>query len=84
MFVWRWTVRKETHDIRKRQKAEKRAVLKDGVAALMLPVIIIVGIRFGIFTPTEAAVKPNQVIFISTFVYTKSSIKRSSHYILSY
>jgi tripartite ATP-independent transporter DctM subunit len=32
------------------------AALKEGVWALFLPAIIIVGLRFGIFTPTEAAV----------------------------
>ncbi len=44
----------------------------------MLPVSVIVGIRFGIFTPTEAAVvAATYAIFISTFVYKELSIKDS-------
>ncbi|BCH35182.1 dehydroascorbate transporter [Mesorhizobium sp. L-8-10] len=46
------------------------AAAKDGIWALMLPVIIIGGIRFGIFTPTEAAVVAAvYAIFVSTVVY---------------
>lgn len=40
----------------KASAAERRRVLVDGLAALMLPVIIVGGLRFGLFTPTEAAV----------------------------
>jgi tripartite ATP-independent transporter DctM subunit len=40
----------------KQSAGELAAVLKEGVWALFLPAIIIVGLRFGIFTPTEAAV----------------------------
>ena len=35
--------------------AERWAALKDGIWALLLPVIIIGGILSGLFTPTEAA-----------------------------
>ncbi|MBD1564660.1 TRAP transporter large permease subunit [Vibrio sp. S12_S33] len=78
MFVWRMTVSKENLDTSdKATKAEKHAALKDGVWALLLPVIIIVGIRFGIFTPTEAAVvAAAYAIFISTFVYKELTIKK--------
>jgi tripartite ATP-independent transporter DctM subunit len=78
MFVWRMTVRKENLETSaKATKAEKRAALKDGVWALLLPVIIIVGIRFGIFTPTEAAVvAAAYAIFISTFVYKELTLKK--------
>ncbi len=76
--VWRMTVRKENLETSaKATKAEKRAALKDGVWALLLPVIIIVGIRFGIFTPTEAAVVAAvYAIFISTFVYKELTLKK--------
>src|SRR5690606_14573805 len=38
--------------------------------ALMLPVIIIVGLRFGVFTPTEAAVVAAvYALFVSTVIY---------------
>ena len=42
----------------------------DGFWALMLPVIIIVGLRFGIFTPTEAAVVVAVYsLFVATCIY---------------
>ncbi|MCU0983608.1 MAG: TRAP transporter large permease subunit [Acetobacteraceae bacterium] len=36
--------------------AEAATALKDGLLALGLPVIIVLGLKFGIFTPTEAGV----------------------------
>jgi TRAP-type transport system large permease protein len=42
----------------------------DGFWALMLPVIIVVGLRFGIFTPTESAVVVAVYsLFVATCVY---------------
>jgi TRAP-type transport system large permease protein len=55
--AWWWEVRKET--IVSPPKVASRELVKailDGFWALMLPVIIILGLRFGVFTPTEAAV----------------------------
>jgi TRAP-type transport system large permease protein len=77
MAVWALVVRKEELDIKeKATKAEKRAALKEGVWALLLPVIIIGGIRFGIFTPTEAAVVAAvYAIFVSAFIYREITIK---------
>jgi tripartite ATP-independent transporter DctM subunit len=49
---------------------EKRAAFREGFWALLLPIIIIGGIRFGIFTPTEAAVVAAvYAILISVLVY---------------
>ncbi|CCN86025.1 TRAP transporter large permease subunit [Vibrio nigripulchritudo] len=78
MLVWRFTVRKENLATSDRAtRAEKRAALKDGVWALLLPVIIIVGIRFGIFTPTEAAVVAAvYAIGVATFVYRELTLKK--------
>lgn len=55
--AWWWVVRKETVETppRKSGKELGRALL-NGFWALMLPVIIIVGLKMGVFTPTEAAV----------------------------
>ncbi len=42
----------------------------DGFWALMLPVIIIVGLKFGIFTPTEAGVVAAvYALFVATVIY---------------
>jgi tripartite ATP-independent transporter DctM subunit len=54
----------------KASKAERRAALVDGASALMLPVIIVGGLRFGIFTPTEAAVVAAvYALAVSTLLY---------------
>lgn len=68
-----WTVVMRGEDIAtlpKATRAERLAALKDGIWALLLPVIIIGGIRSGAFTPTEAAVVAAvYAIFISAVVY---------------
>ena len=40
----------------KASATERLAALKDSLWALGLPVIVVVGLKFGVFTPTEAAV----------------------------
>ena len=47
----------------------------DGFWALMLPAIIIVGLRFGVFTPTEAAVVVAvYALFVATCIYRELKI----------
>lgn len=77
MIVWSLIMRKETVDtVPKATGAEKLAALKEGVWALLLPIIIIGGIRFGIFTPTEAAVVAAvYAIVISSVVYRELTLK---------
>jgi tripartite ATP-independent transporter DctM subunit len=56
-------------------RAEKLAAARDAVWALLLPVIVLVGLRFGIFTPTEAAVVAAvYALFVSTVVYRELSM----------
>jgi tripartite ATP-independent transporter DctM subunit len=56
-FAWWWVVRAEnTVSPPRKSFREIWRALIDGFWALMLPMIIVVGLRFGIFTPTEAAV----------------------------
>ncbi|MXP63509.1 TRAP transporter large permease subunit [Roseomonas sp. M0104] len=50
--------------------AERLAALRDALLALVLPAIIIGGLKFGIFTPTEAAVVAAvYALFIGMVVY---------------
>ena len=57
VVAWWLVSRKEEAALSPRKTmAERLALLGKGVWALMLPVIIIGGLKFGIFTPTEAAV----------------------------
>ncbi len=71
MVVWSYIMRDEQIDtLPKASGKERLAALKDGIWALLLPVIIIGGIRSGAFTPTEAAVVAAvYAILVSTFVY---------------
>jgi tripartite ATP-independent transporter DctM subunit len=49
----------------------------DGFWALMLPAIIVVGLRFGIFTPTEAAVVVAVYsLFVATCVYRELKLNQ--------
>jgi tripartite ATP-independent transporter DctM subunit len=58
----------------KASRREKLTALREGFWALLLPVIIIGGIRFGIFTPTEAAVVAAvYAIFVSSVIYREMS-----------
>ena len=69
--AWWWVVRKEnlTPPPRASFREVAHAVI-DGFWALMLPAIIIVGLRFGIFTPTEAGVVVAVYsLFVTTCIY---------------
>jgi TRAP-type transport system large permease protein len=70
-FTWYYLVRKEK--IQPAPRASRREMLlalKDATFALVLPVIVIVGLKFGVFTPTEAAVVAAvYALFVSTVIY---------------
>ena len=70
-FVWTLVVRnKDIEVLPKASRRERLSALKDGVWAILLPIIIVGGIRFGVFTPTEAAVVAAvYAIFVSAVVY---------------
>jgi TRAP-type transport system large permease protein len=49
----------------------------DAFWALLLPVIILVGLRFGVFTPTEAAVVAAvYALFVSTVIYRELKLRQ--------
>ena len=51
--------------------------LIDNIWALMFPVILIVGIRFGVFTPSEAgAFAVVYALFVGMFVYRELTVKK--------
>lgn len=70
-LVWRVVARgKQLPVAQKSTPAERRHALASSGWALMLPVIIIGGLRFGIFTPTEAAVVAAvYALLVATLVY---------------
>ena len=69
--AWWWVSRKENLQPPPRKTAkEVLHTLIDGIWALMLPGIIIFGLKFGIFTPTEAAVVcAVYALFVAMFIY---------------
>jgi len=76
--AWWWVVRNETIT-RAPRKSLKEIVwaLIDGFWALLLPAIIIVGLRFGIFTPTEAAVVVAvYALFVATCIYRELKLSQ--------
>lgn len=71
MITWSLVTRNETLAVTPRATgAERLAALRDGVWALIMPILIIGGIRSGIVTPTEAAVVAAvYAIAVSMLVY---------------
>jgi tripartite ATP-independent transporter DctM subunit len=70
-LTWGWLVRRENVAPPPRaSKGEILAALREASWALMLPLIILVGLRMGVFTPTEAAVVAAvYALLVSTLVY---------------
>ena len=51
---------------------------------MVMPIIIVGGIRFGVFTPTEAGcVAVMYALFISVFIYKELSLKDIAHVLVS-
>jgi tripartite ATP-independent transporter DctM subunit len=77
MLVWAYLMRSENVEaFPKADRHERMAAFRDGIWALFLPIIIIGGIRFGIFTPTEAAVVAAvYALFVTTFIYREMTLK---------
>jgi TRAP-type transport system large permease protein len=71
VFVWWMLARKMTASVQPRRSwAERGRVLADALWALVLPVLIVGGLRGGVFTPTEAsAVAAVYALVVSLFVY---------------
>ncbi len=74
--AWWWVAKRE--DITPPPKAtgaERLKALKESTWALFLPVIVLVGLKMGVFTPTEAAVVAAvYALFVSTVVYRELGV----------
>lgn len=72
---WLVSRRENTQLLPKMPWRERMALLGKGFWALLLPVIIIGGLKFGIFTPTEAAVVAAMyAMFVGVVVYRELSL----------
>ena len=83
--AWWWVSRHDKLETRPRASwPEVRKIFKEGIWALFLPVIIIVGLKLGVFTPTEAAVvAAAYALFVGMFIYRELKIKDLYHLFLS-
>lgn len=76
-IAWWLVARKEdVAPLPKRSGAEIWGLLRQSLFALGLPAIILFGLKFGIFTPTEAAVVASVYAFlVATLVYRELSLR---------
>jgi tripartite ATP-independent transporter DctM subunit len=77
LIAWRVVARRRQLPTAPRATpAERRRAVADSAWAIFMPVIILGGIRFGVFTPTEAAVMAAVYAFlVSRFIYRALSWK---------
>ena len=85
MVTWSLVTRNENLAVTPRATgAERLAALRDGVWALIMPILIIGGIRSGIVTPTEAAVVAAvYAIAVSMLVYREMTWRMLVHTLIS-
>lgn len=75
-LAWHWVSRREVIETPKRATTrEVIGAFRDGIWALLLPLIILVGLKFGVFTPTEAGViAAVYALFVSMFIYRELKV----------
>ena len=69
--AWWWVARGQTIEVTPRASMKEILVaVREGLWALVMPGIIVFGLKFGIFTPTEAGVVcAVYALFVSIYVY---------------
>jgi len=77
-FTWALLVRREKLVAPPRKtRREVLSAAREASWAMVMPVIIIVGLRFGVFTPTEAAVVAAvYALFVSVVVYREMTLRQ--------
>jgi len=77
-IAWWWIARRENVKPPPRaSNAQRLATLRSSGWALFLPVIVIVGLKMGVFTPTEAAVVAAvYALFVATVVYREMTLRQ--------
>ncbi len=75
--TWWWLARSEVVSVPPRKSMSEIGVaMRDATWALVLPLIVVFGLKFGVFTPTEAAVVAAvYALLISLFVYKELNFK---------
>lgn len=77
-ITWWWVARRENvAPPRRATRAEVWQAFRSATWALFLPVIVLVGLRMGVFTPTEAAVvAAAYALFVATVVYRELPLSK--------
>ena len=78
MLAWRWSIAKDKPRTEpKRTMAERWTATRQAVWALILPIVIVGGLKVGLFTPTEAAViAAVYSLFVGLVVYREIKPKQ--------
>ncbi len=76
-IAWAWVAKREKlRQPPKASSAERWKALRESTWALVLPVIVLVGLKMGVFTPTEAAVVAAvYALFVATVVYKELRLR---------
>ena len=76
MLAWRWSIKRDNPRVEpKRSMRERLVETRNAGWALVLPVVIIGGLKVGWFTPTEAAViAAAYSLFVGVFIYREIKI----------
>lgn len=85
MAFWFFLSRRNNFPVgKKATRSEVLEALKKSIFALFMPIIIVGGIRFGVFTPTEAGcVAVMYAFFISTVIYKELRLKDIGHVLVA-
>ena len=84
MIAWRWCIGHDKMTVEhKRTMPERLAATRKALWALILPVVIIGGLKIGVFTPTEAAViAAAYSLFVGLFIYREIKPGQLFHLLL--
>ncbi|HEX8011503.1 MAG TPA: TRAP transporter large permease, partial [Casimicrobiaceae bacterium] len=76
--AWWWLARSDDHAVHEKQSwSDVGKAFVEGIWALFLPAIIILGLKFGIFTPTEAAVVAAVYsLFVAMVIYRELKVSQ--------
>jgi TRAP-type transport system large permease protein len=81
MLAWRWSIKADNVQAEAKASMEVRWLeTRQALWALLLPIVIIGGLKFGFFTPTEAAViAAVYSLIVGLFVYREIKFKDLFH-----
>jgi tripartite ATP-independent transporter DctM subunit len=81
MLAWRWSIQRDKVKVEpKRTMQERYAETRKALWALTLPLVIVGGLKVGVFTPTEAAViAAVYSLFVGTVVYREIKLNQLFH-----